>query len=77
VTAGHVLEVLDECIVHRSAAECADDREGLRGDLLGHHESEARSDLGYELQEDRRSLLDDAAFGLKPAMSSSRNHHLP
>src|SRR6266851_2327505 len=34
MTTGHVLEVLDERIVHRGAPKGADDRKCLRGDLL-------------------------------------------
>ena len=62
MTTGDVLEMLDERVVHRSAAEGADDREGLRGNLLRDDQSEARSDLSDELQEDRRSFLEEAAF---------------
>jgi hypothetical protein len=50
MTTGHVLEMLDERIVHRGAAKGANDRKGLRGDLLGHHHPEARRDLGDELR---------------------------
>src|SRR6202022_3183542 len=62
MTTGDVLEMLDERVIHRSAAERADDREGLRGNLLRDYQSEASSDLSYELQQDRRSFLDEAAF---------------
>src|ERR1700681_2995505 len=62
----YVLEVLDERIVYRGASKGADDRKRLRGYLLGHHQSEARRDLGDELQEDGRSLVDDATLGNEP-----------
>src|SRR3984885_14055903 len=62
MTTGDVLEMLDERVIHRSAAEGADDWEGLRGDLLRDHQSEACSDLSHEFQEDRRSFLEEAAF---------------
>src|SRR6202051_717001 len=62
MAAGDVLEMLDERVIHRSAAEGADDWEGLRGNLLRDHQSEACSDLSHELQEDRRSFLEEAAF---------------
>jgi hypothetical protein len=61
---GHVLEVLDERIVHRGASKGADDRKCLRGDLLGHHQPKARRDLGDELEKDDRpgvTLLRTAA----------------
>src|ERR1700722_8612248 len=62
MTTGDVLEMLDERVVYRSAAEGTDDGEGLRGNLLRDHQSEACSDLSHELQEDRRSFLEEAAF---------------
>jgi hypothetical protein len=37
MTTGHAVEMLDERIVHRGASKGANDRKGLRGDLLGHH----------------------------------------
>ena len=46
MAAGHVLEVLDERIVHGGAPKGADDRKCLRGDLLGHHQPKARRDPG-------------------------------
>ena len=39
MTTGDVLEMLDERVIHRSAAERADDREGLRGKLLRDYQS--------------------------------------
>ena len=58
MTTGHLLEVLDERIVHRSAPKGANDRKCLRCDLLGHHQPEARRYLGDELEKDRSTLLD-------------------
>src|ERR1700730_4115779 len=66
MAAGHVLEVLDERIVHRGAPKGADDRKCLRGDLLGHHQPKARRDLGDELKENGSTLLDDATLGNEP-----------
>jgi len=66
MTTGHVLEVLDERIVHRGAPKGADDRKCLRGDLLGHHQPKARRDLGDELKKNGRSLLYDATLGNEP-----------
>jgi hypothetical protein len=54
--------MLDERVVHRRTAERAEEGEGLRGDLLRDHQSEACSDLGDELQQDRRSFLEEAAL---------------
>src|ERR1700733_5099606 len=62
MTTGDVLEMLDERVIYRSAAEGADDWEGLRDNLLRDHQSEACSDLSHELQKDRRSFLEEAAF---------------
>jgi hypothetical protein len=61
-----VLEMIDECIVDCGAAESADDWKGLCCNLLRDNESEARRNLGDELQKDGRSLFDDAAFGDEP-----------
>jgi hypothetical protein len=58
MTTGHLLEVLDERVVHRGASKGADDRKCLRCDLLGHHQPEARRYLGDELEKDRSALLD-------------------
>ena len=43
--------MFDERVVHGSASQGADDREGLRGNLLRDYQSEASSDLGNEFQE--------------------------
>src|SRR6202023_3053415 len=66
MTTGDVLEMLDERVVHRCTAKGADEGQGLRGNLLRDHQSEACSDLGGELQQDGRTFLEDAAFGDKP-----------
>ena len=66
MTTGDILEMLDESLVHSGTTDGADDGKSLRGNLLRDHQSEACSDLGHELQEDRRSFLDDAAFGDEP-----------
>src|SRR3984957_8100648 len=66
MTTGDILEMLDERVVHCGAAERADEGQGLRRNLLRDHQSEACSDLSHELQEDRRSFLEEAAFGDEP-----------
>ena len=66
MTTGDILEMLDERVVHRCATEGADEGQGLRGNLLRNHQSEACSDLGGELQKDGRTFLEDAAFGDEP-----------
>ena len=65
--AGDVLEMLDERVVHRCAAEGADEGQGLRGNLLRDNQSEASSDLGDELG---RPFLEDAALGDEPGLPS-------
>src|ERR1700693_6235325 len=66
MTTGDVLEMLDERVVHRCTAEGADEGQGLRGNLLRDHQSEACSDLSYELQQDGRSFLEEPAFSDEP-----------
>src|SRR3982074_3080821 len=66
MTADHLLEVLDERIVHRSAPKGANDRKCLRCDLLGHHQPGARGYLGDALEKDRSPLLADPPVGNKP-----------
>ena len=39
------LKVVDESVIHRCAAERADNRHGLRRELLGDHDAETGSDL--------------------------------
>ena len=43
MTAGDVLEMLDERVIHRCTAQRADDREGLRGNLCCIIESPKRA----------------------------------
>src|ERR1700733_16238592 len=62
MTAGDILEMIDERVVHRCTAEGADEGQGLRSNLLRHYQSEACSDLSHELQKDRRSFIEEAAF---------------
>src|SRR5882757_5134937 len=66
MTTGDILEMLDERVVHRCTAEGADERQGLRHNLLRDHQSEVCSDLGDELQQDGRTFLEEAAFGDEP-----------
>ena len=67
MTTGHVLEVLDECIIYRRTAKGSNDWKRLRGYLLGHNQSKARRDLSDELKENGRSLLDYAALRNEPS----------
>src|SRR5262245_37058815 len=62
VTSRHLLEMLDERIVHGSASECADERNGLSLEFLRDDQSEAGCDLGDEAHENRATLLDHAAL---------------
>jgi hypothetical protein len=57
MTAGDILEMRDERVVHPCTAEGADEGQGLRGNLLRGHQSEACSDLGDELQQDGHTFL--------------------
>src|SRR5947199_7848305 len=56
MTARDILEVLDEGEIDRRTAYCTDNRNRLRGDLLGNDNAEARSDLSQEANEKRRAL---------------------
>jgi hypothetical protein len=76
MTAVDILEMLDEHVVHRCTAEGADEGQGLRGNLLRDHQSEACSDLGDELQQDGRTLLEDAAFGDETGRLPSPSTHV-
>src|SRR5262245_4215474 len=62
VTSRHFLEMLDERVVHGSASERADERNGLSRELLRDDQSEAGCDLGDEAHENRATLLDHAAL---------------
>ena len=57
-----LLKMLDKQVVHGSTAQCTDDRKSLRCELLRHHDSEARSHLRNEADENRGSFLDNAAL---------------
>src|SRR5690606_12012007 len=48
MAARHVLEMFEEGVIDRGAAERADHREGLRRHLLRHHHAKARSHLREE-----------------------------
>ena len=63
MAAGDGLEMVREGGVQGGAAERADHRHGLGGELLRHHQTEARGDLGREADEHGRALLDQAALG--------------
>ena len=52
----YLLEVVNERVVHRGAAERADDRHGLRCELLRHNYAEAGCDLRNEPDQDRRAF---------------------
>jgi hypothetical protein len=67
MTTGHVLEVLDECIIYRRTAKGSNDWKRLRGYLLRHNQSKARRDLSDELKENGRSLLDYTALRNEPS----------
>ena len=53
------LEMIGEGGVDRRAADRAEDRRRLRGDLLAHHDSEARRDLRDQPRHDRRGVSGD------------------
>src|SRR5215216_7430023 len=63
MTFSHVLEMLDERVVHRGTAERTDDRERLSGDLLRHHDAKAGRHLHDEANENWAAFLDEAALG--------------
>src|SRR5258707_3518090 len=60
MTARHILEVLGKSEVEGRSAQRADDRHGLRGELLRHDDTKARCDLRQETDEKRRPLADRA-----------------
>ena len=41
----NLLKVVDECVIHRRAAECADNWHRLRRKLLSHYDAETGCDL--------------------------------
>jgi len=59
----YLLEVVNERVVHRGAAERADDRHSLRCELLRHNYAEAGCDLRNEPDQDRRAFREHPAFG--------------
>src|ERR1700730_1818279 len=62
VASRHLLEMLDERVIHGSAAERADERNSLSRELLRDHQSETGCDLGDEAHENWAAFLDDAAL---------------
>src|ERR1700722_4443204 len=60
MAAGDGLEVLDKGEIDRGAADGADHRQGLSGDLFADHHAETRRDLGDEPDQDRRRLVGEA-----------------
>src|SRR5262249_50005206 len=62
VTSRHLLEMLDERVVHGSAAERTDEGDGLSRELLRDHQTETGCDLGDEAHENWAAFLDDAAL---------------
>src|SRR5499433_701796 len=59
----HLLEVVDEGVVHRCTTERADDRHGLRCELLRHYHAKAGRYLRNEPDQDRCAFREHAAFG--------------
>ena len=53
MAARYLPEMLDEGVVHSRPADCADDRNGLRRELLRDHRPEARRDLRDEANQQR------------------------
>src|SRR5882724_387881 len=62
MASGHILEMLDEGVVHGGAAERADDRESLGRDFLRHHYAKAGRHLRDEANENWAAFLHDAAL---------------
>src|SRR6266481_9447445 len=62
MAARHLLEMLDEGVVHGRPTDCADDRNGLRRELLRDHRPEAGRDLRDEANQQRAAFLQDTAF---------------
>ena len=62
MTLSHLLKMLDERVIHEGAAQCADDREGLRCYLLRYDHSETGRHLCNEAHGDWTAFLDSAAF---------------
>jgi hypothetical protein len=62
MTFRQVLKMLDESVVHHSAAKRTHDWKRLRGYLLRHHHSKARRHLSNEAYENWGSLFDNTAL---------------
>src|SRR5271165_7366617 len=60
MTARHVLEVLDKNEVDGRSTQRADDRDGLRSELLRYDDAKARGDLRQIADEEGRCLADRA-----------------
>src|SRR6516225_1498392 len=58
MTARDILEMLDKSKIDGCPAKGAEDRDGLRGELLRHDETKARSDLRQKSDKERRSFAD-------------------
>src|SRR5262249_7602049 len=59
----HLLEVVDERVVHCCTTERADERHGLCCELLRHHHAKPGCDLRNEPDQDRRAFCEHPAFG--------------
>ena len=70
--AGQRLEMVGEGRIDRRAADRAQDRCRLGGELLAHHDAEARGDLRNQPRDDRRGLGADALGGDKARAVADR-----
>jgi hypothetical protein len=59
----NLLEMVDECVVHRCTTERADDRHSLCCELLRHHHAKAGCDLCNEPDQDGGAFRKHPAFG--------------
>ncbi len=59
-----LLEMLDECVVHCSAAQRADERDSLCCELLRHDHPKTGRHLGDKANENRAAFLDGATLDL-------------
>jgi hypothetical protein len=59
----HVLKMLNEGIVDGGAAKSADDRDGLRCNLLAHDDTKPGCEQRHQSDEHWRTFLENAAFG--------------
>ena len=62
MTLSDLLKMFDKHVVHRSAAQCTNDRQSLCRELLRQHYSKARSHQRSEADENWSTLLDDTAL---------------